>query len=107
MMKRSPWMRLGLGLLLLAPPLLGIAWWIYVAQTNPGDHAAKVAQYLSPFPELLQDARFLTWIRVGFSGLALWTFYQGLEEKGGLRVLNLFFFDITGLAGFWLLFSLM
>jgi hypothetical protein len=106
-MKKSPWIHVLIGIACLTIPLLGIGWWIYVAQTNPGEHADLVQQFLSPFPGFLQNAQLLTWIQLAFCGAAFFFAYTGLDAKGASKYVSIVLLGLSGLLGFWLLFSLM
>ena len=101
------WRNFTLGLLSLIVSLLGIAWWIYVSETYPGDHFDKVDHFLSLFPSLLQNPTRITLVQMAFTGVASFMFYQGLDERGFLRIMSLFMFCFSCLIGCWLLFSLM
>jgi hypothetical protein len=106
-MKKSPWTYFLIGISCLVVPLLGIAWWIYVAETNPGGQMDMVDQFLSPFPVFLQSAKLITWIELGFCAGASWAFFKGLDHGRTLKWVSFLALCFTGLIGFWLLFSLM
>lgn len=106
-MKLSAKFSLILGLVSLLVPLSGIAWWIYITQTNPGDHYAMQEQFSRPFPQFMSDPRTWTWIMIAFCANAFWMFFRGLDEKGWMRGFSLFMIGFTSLIGLWLLFTLM
>ena len=106
-MSHSPWRHCRLGLMCLAVPVIGIAWWIYVTQTHNGDHASLVEHFLSPFPEFLRSSLLITLVELAFSGAAFLMFIVGLGERGFPKYLNLAMLCFSGLIGSLLLFSLM
>lgn len=105
-MNKSPWRHFIRGTITLVLPLSGVAWWIYVASTNPGTFEDMQAQFMTPFPAFL-GARAITLIELAMCGLAALMFFKGLDEKGVVKMLNLIMLGLSGLLGAWLLFSLM
>lgn len=96
-----------LAILFLSVAVAGMIWWIYVAETMDGSQAMKVERFLQPFPAYLQDARQLTWIQIGFSGVAFLIFYLEKELETVPKALNKGLLYFSGFISFWLLFSLM
>ena len=106
-MQQSPWHHFRLGLLSLCVSVSGIVWWIYVAESTPGGHEERVERFLAPFPDLISSALIVTLVQFAFCGLACLLFFKGLDQKGLFKLLNLAGLCLSGLIGFWLLFSLM
>lgn len=104
---QRPWREFLLGWSALLIPLAGIAWWIIVTQTTPGEHADMVARFRAPFPDFMHVRGFITWIQIAFAGLAAILFFRGMDHRGVAMWANLAMLCFSGLIGFWLLFSLM
>ena len=101
----SRWRFFKIGMALLAVPVVIIAWWIYVTQTNRGDFPEKVAQFNSVFPDFLAEGPRMTWIQLLFCGGACLAFFKGLDQRGFPMVASLIMLGFSGLIGFWLLMS--
>jgi len=95
------------GIVMLAVPIATIAWWIFIAESTAGDHAAKVAAYLEVFPAFLRDTTLLTFLQLGFAALSGLFFFNGIDGNTAMGRVSLILFCLSGLIGFWLLFTLM
>lgn len=104
---RTAWKHFFLGKLCLVFPIVTVAWWIYVSTTHDGTHAEILEAYQDVYPSFMRHPRPMTWIRIGFCGMAAWFAFRGLDGRGIVKVFNLILLGFSGLLGFWLLFSLM
>ncbi len=91
----------------MAFPVLGITWWIYIGQTNPGTHEVMVDQFLAPLPVFLRNARLVTIVQLVFSGAAVVWFIKGLDQGGSKKYVSLLLLCCAALIGLWLVFTLM
>ena len=95
------------GTLTVLPALWSIGWWVRVTAITEGGHADMVEAYLAAFPGFLQHAVLLTFCLLALCVTAMYLFYRGLDGIGIGKFYSVVMLGFSGLAGFWLLFSLM
>lgn len=92
----------------LAFPFYLIAIWISVIQSNPDSQLARVNEFLSFFPSILQDTFYLTVIAIFCCTIAFVCSLQVLKSDAKwLRITAYLIMGLASMLALWFLFTLM
>lgn len=94
-----------IAILLLAIVIADTIWWFYIT-SQYDTFPEMVTASLKPFPEVLQNARWLTALEIWLLAIALFIFMQAIKVNY-LKVLSVILAALSGLLCFWRIFSLM
>lgn len=94
------------GLIPLFIVIANMALWMITATGNDITFEQMVANYLSHYPEWLQNARLLTIINIVLLGIAGGLFFLSTRNPK-LKIVGPSFAILSGILGMWNVFSLM
>lgn len=95
-----------IALILFIIPVLDMYLWISISMKPMNTFQQSKAEYLSHYPEILQNALISTLLNILFLAAASILFYKARTGKG-LKKLSLVFFYICIILISWQVFSLM